>query len=165
MWERLRPMLQGHISSPGVGDFKKGGRGGREVEMVMMRLMMTMMMDDTQTLRSFFLLYAAIPKCNRREAGPHWVQRPVTEWKSSVHCDWAFVQEDVSYLITRTYDCLTKHPGVTLNPIVFVSYIICNCVTAGKGSRNKCMSLWTTLSPTYYSMDTNFLFLTGKTET
>lgn len=27
MWERLRPMLQGHISSPGVGDFKKGGRG------------------------------------------------------------------------------------------------------------------------------------------
>lgn len=98
----------------------------------MMRLMMTMMMDDTQTLRSFFLLYAAIPKCNRREAGPHWVQRPVTEWKSSVHCDWALVQEDVSYLITRTYDCLTKHPGVTLNPIVFVSYIICNCVTAGE---------------------------------
>lgn len=28
MWERLRPMLQGHISSPGVRGFIKGGVGG-----------------------------------------------------------------------------------------------------------------------------------------
>lgn len=36
---------------PGVGDFKNGG-----LEMIMMTLMMTMMIDDAQTLKPFFLL-------------------------------------------------------------------------------------------------------------
>lgn len=74
---------------PGSATLKRG------LEMIMMKLMVTMMIDDAQTLSFIFCVTLCISQCTRTQGGTTLSQWPVTKIKCSlrqgVHIERCFI--------------------------------------------------------------------------